>query len=465
MTKTFCRFLLFLLLAPQLANTANLQDKNKKDTLQISLSQAMDMAVKESEDVKVRINEMEKTDYIYKQAFSSLYPHFSGEINYHWYPAVQKIKVDLGIEGVPAEKVPLQEDFDLGIGVRMEQILYTFGKVGSAIKAADNGRTASRHAKESKEREASYDAILAYLTVLLSRESLDIAKSSFENASKNKSLLEERFRYGRIPKNESIKARADVAARVPTLKESEINYETAKRNLKMLLNLDDMTEVELTDRLIQDFPDYELKTALDEMLKEEPTLKQLQRNIELNRNIAALQKAEYYPSITGFAEYNYFGQSEKAYIGSSNLQHLGTLGIKINIPIWNGGETNSIYKQALLDKSNAELALKKTLKNFTTELKNAVSEYDALKDTYKANVEAQRLSEESFKASQDKFSGGDMNLTDLNDAELRLTLARLRSVLNLYDINKAIARIEKLMSGEGERSWISRVERRSVRKS
>ncbi|HPW46110.1 MAG TPA: TolC family protein, partial [bacterium] len=115
------------------------------------------------------------------------------------------------------------------------------------------------------------------------------------------------------------------------------------------------------------------------------------------------------------------------------------------------------YQQALIDKANAELSLRRANKDLELELRNAISEYDSMLATYKANREAVRLSRESFQAQQDSFRSGGKTLTDLNDAEMQLTRNRLNEAVTLYKINNSIASIERLISGEGEKSWKNRV--------
>ena len=55
-----------------------------------------------------------------------------------------------------------------------------------------------------------------------------------------------------------------------------------------------------------------------------------------------------------------------------------------------------------------------------------------------------------------------MTITDINDEELRFTYSKLGLVLTQYSINETIAKIEKLISGEGEKSWKKRLQYNGV---
>jgi len=100
--------------------------------------------------------------------------------------------------------------------------------------------------------------------------------------------------------------------------------------------------------------------------------------------------------------------------------------------------------QAKIDKANDILQLRKTTKELTLDLDNAISEYHAYIDTLEANATAVELARKSFNMTQDLFESGQVSLTDLNDAELQLTNERLSMALTLYNLNATLAKIEKL---------------------
>jgi outer membrane protein len=460
-TKSFA-----LVLALFMSFSANLHGQNKAadnpkqnapiaSILSLSLEQAIEMAIKESEDVKIKQNEIQRNEYRYDGALASVYPHLKGEILYDYNPAVPKVEIAID-PSLPPEKFSTLSTYDFNAGITLDQVIYNFGRVSSAIKAADNTRKISTLDKEAKKREVSYSTAVAYLVLLLSQKSMEIAKDSYDNAKLTKLLLEQRYSMGRIPKRDNIKSEADVASRIPGLKSAESNMDLAKRSLKTLLGLSEEQDIALTDSMISIFPRYELSEAQAQMKEVEPTLKLLEKKIALSGNIAVLQKSFYYPSIDGFARYSLWGQSEKAYIGAGNIMNVATLGLKISIPIWNGGETSSIYHQAIVDKMNAELDLQKAKKGYDLELKNSISKYNSLLETYKANEDAVKLGERSYNFSRDRFQSGEVTLMDINDEELRLTSLKLQQILTQYSINETIARIEKLISQEGEKSWKKR---------
>ncbi len=448
-------YICILLISCMHTPTGWCQHTDAIESLRLSLAEAIDMAIDSSENVRQRQNDVTTSEYRHTQALSSALPHINADAGYNYYPKVQSMEV-AAVPGAAPISMELGKKFDFATAVTLEQTVFTFGKIKNAIRAAVHGKSMSRFGLEASTREMAYTTAKAYITVLLAQKVVAIAKGSYQNAAKNKQILDERFSYGRIPKSDGIKSMADIAARVPALKEAESDLDLARRYLKRLIGIPNEQMIVLIDPLTQHFPQYDVDTALDDMLDIEPRLKLLSSTIDFHAALAKKERSQYFPTIGAYANYTLFGQSNHAYIGKSAFQNLGTIGLNVSIPLWNGNRTWAIYKQALLSKANSELQLQKAQRDLTLELRNAISEYDHMRETYRANREAVRLSQESLEAQQDVFRTGGKSLLDLNDAELQLTRNKLNAALTLYTINDTIARIERLISGTGEKSWRNR---------
>lgn len=430
------------------------------EKISLSLPRAIEMALKTSEDVMMRSNEIEKTSSRIREAWAAAYPHFEGKIEYKWYPSTYKFNIDPASFGMPAGdpiSVSTQEDFDLAFGITLNQLIYSFGRVKNGVEAAKNGKKATELALSVARKEMSYNTALAYLSVILAQKAHKIMQDSYDNAKKNLEVLNQRFSFGRVPKGDFIKMSADIAGRVPPLKKTQSTLDLTKRTLKMLIGVDENTELELSDTFIVDFPSYGVDEFLEKMLEVEPSLRALRTNVNLYRNIESLMWAEYLPVINAFIDYNYLGVSGNWYIGGSNFQHVATTGLTLSIPIWDGGKTTSVHKQAKVDRMNAELELQKATRGLSLELRNTLAQLNSLKETYEANKESVRLSEQSYRATLDRFRSGEQTAAELNDGEMWLTSTKADKVTTLFEINKLIAKVEKLTAGPGDRSWMERL--------
>jgi outer membrane protein TolC len=183
-------------------------------------------------------------------------------------------------------------------------------------------------------------------------------------------------------------------------------------------------------------------------LEKQPTLKALEKNIDAAQDTIWGKKAEYLPELSAFSTWNHKGSGNEYDIRSENLHDYGVVGLKVSMPIWEGGKRNEELQQAKIDKSNAELNLQKMTKDLQLELDAAVVVYNEFVETLHSYEDAVRLAEESFKLSQNMFQSGHISITDLNSAELLLTKEKINKETVLFNINETLAKIEKLTVSE-----------------
>jgi len=390
------------------------------------------LALRKSEDFQIATNEIDKMHYRYKEAKSTLYPHIEGEITWAHNPEYPDIAA------------ATTRDYSLDTGVTVNQVLWAFGRVSSAIRLADKYIAISGFNKDIAKQEIVYNTKLSYYSVLLAERTRSIVQSSYENARKNKGLLGKRASSGRSSKRDNIKMAADIASRVPRVNDAQAAFDSAMRTVKIILGVDAAVSVRLTDDFATDYRTFEGGDIKESLHENEPTLQALRKQIEADEDMIKLKRANFLPTISAFATWNYRGMGDTYEVRGDNLDHYAVAGVKVSVPIWLGGETGAQLSQAKIDKENDILRLYKTTKEFALELDNAISEYHAYINTLEANTKAVELAKESFKMTQDLFESGQVSLADLNDAELQLTSQRLSMVLTLYNLNATLAKIEKL---------------------
>ncbi|MFH1878623.1 MAG: TolC family protein, partial [Candidatus Omnitrophota bacterium] len=214
--------------------------------------------------------------------------------------------------------------------------------------------------------------------------------------------------------------------------------------------------IALTDGFRKTYEKKDFLNMIKYLREREPGLKMLEENISLRETLVKGQRAEYMPDISAFASWDYMGRSDRRkdwYIGDSELmEQFGTIGFKIDFPVFDSGNIREKIIQAVKNKEKSVLELEKTYRDLSLELNNAISEYNEYIETLSANIQAVDLSEKSFRLYQDLFETGQVTLLELNDAELMLTNGKLQRETTLYNLNITLAKIERLTAGGDENS-------------
>ncbi|MFA5069267.1 MAG: TolC family protein [Candidatus Omnitrophota bacterium] len=410
------------------------------DVLQVSLDDAVSMAIKTSEDIRIQENEVARSDSNVRVAKSELLPYASGSAvwsrNYEYpnIPATAAIK-----------------EYDFNIGASVDQKLFTFGRIASSISAAKKQFEASCWDKETTNQDVIYIAKTSYYNACLAKRTLGIVQESYRHVQENKAILEDRSSSGRASKYDNIKMAADMASRIPMLSNARAALNYALETLKRVIGVDSQTQINIADGFDAEYILLDRQALTDELLSRQPALKALKTGVGAAQDMIWQKRAEYFPELSAFSTWSNKGSSNKSDIRSENLHDYGIIGLKVAMPIFEGGRRLEAVQQAKLDKSIAELNLKKLTKDLLLELDSAVVVYNEYVNTLHSYYESVRLASESFKLSQDMFHSGQISITDLNTAELLLTQEMLNRETALFNINETLAKIKKLTVQEPEK--------------
>ena len=405
----------------------------QEEILRITLKDVIDMALEASKNLKLQENDVKRKSSERKKEKSCLFPKIMGDIgwsNNFQYPDIAATAT--------------MRDYHLNAGVTVSQTIFTFGRISNVISAAQKALEASRLNKEGTRQEVICNAKIAFYNTYLAKRTLDIAEESYNNALKNKQILEDRFSGGRLSKYENIKISADIASRKPTVNNARADFASAMETLKVIIGIETKSSVKLIENFTKNYPTFDREILAVSLCNNQPTIKALAKNIEEKEAIIKSKKSMLLPEVSAFATWNHKGDSHDYYVGSDNMDDYGVAGLKVNVPIWVGGISREMLYQAKIDKEDAKLKYKKVQEEYLLLLDKAINEYQEYRKTLEANKEAIRLVEEAFKYSQELFSSGQVSVTDLNDAELQLTNVKINKEITVFILNSRLAIIEKL---------------------
>ncbi|HPB68588.1 MAG TPA: TolC family protein [Candidatus Omnitrophota bacterium] len=420
-------------------NMAFAGDLPTETSLHIGLEETIQRALAASEELKIKDREIDKKQGDYREERSGLLPHVSAQSTW---------TRNMSYPEIAASEVA---DYQVSRGISASQVIWSFGKVMYAVDSAKRNVEASRFKRDASRREIIYTAKLSYYSALLAKNTLSITEKSYANVVENKNLLEQRSYGGRSSTYEILRMNADVAARVPTVNESKTQFDAAMETLKKLIDVDQALEVSLQGDFKENYDKYVYDALVAEMFEREPYLKSLDRAVESADAEVRSRKSAFLPTVSAFSSWSQTGASnESSFPDHADMGDYLWAGVKLDIPIWEGGANEAKLIQSQADRDIAVLRKKQAQRNYLLDLRKACLEYEQYKNNLAANTEAVELAQELFKQAQEMFSSGQVALTDLNDAELLLTNQRLNKEMTLYNINVTLAKIEKLVAGQNE---------------
>ena len=229
-------------------NSSALRQAQGPQALQLTLDQALEIALSESTTVKIADMTVEKTGYAKQGSYASLYPNVNISGSYQRTLQKQVMVMDMG--GQPMEiKVGRDNNINTSASASMPLVnasLWESLKLsGMDVEMAVEQARSSKIALVKQVKQAFY-------AVLLAQESLHVMSQVYENAQKNYEKTLQRFNVGKASELERLRAEVTMLNAEPNVSSAENAVLLATWQLKAVMGVDLGTEIEV----IGDLNDY-----------------------------------------------------------------------------------------------------------------------------------------------------------------------------------------------------------------
>ena len=110
-----------------------------------------------------------------------------------------------------------------------------------------------------------------------------------------------------------------------------------------------------------------------------------------------------------------------------------SIGININIPVFNGLQTHTAIQNAKISALNSKLSSDLSKQNLYKTIVQAYTNAKAALNKYTANTISLSAAKESFKFAEQKFNAGALSTFDFNSAKSRVFVAESNLIQAKYD--------------------------------
>ncbi len=317
-------------------------------------------------------------------------------------------------------------------GVTVTQPIYTFGKIGNAVRSVKSAIKMSESSRELTRRAVRYSAVDLYWTAKMTDEIVTLSEKDLADARAARRNL---TAAGRANRSNLVKIESDIATKEINLSDAKFNRDTAHRMLKILGGIDINEELNLTDNFPSEFADLNAGK-----LQTTPQWEILSQQAKMYEDKAKSSRAGGYPTLAAMGSYNYMAMDKDIdnMFNSSNSQS-AYWGLALTVPIFNGGLNRA---NATVDAMNAAAVyqdLDKSKKVLGEEYERAIAQYNHLRGNLKSLENARNLAAKAYTFSQQRFAAGQTSAVELADVSS-----------GLYQLDMALlnAKYKILMSAE-----------------
>lgn len=417
--------------------------------LDLSLSDAVDKVMAASHDMKKASANLKKAEASLDAANANRWFKLDGSASYMNMVNVENPSESMGIELPPALGGLISEslkdqsvvvtipDNIFQAGLTLTQPLYTFGKIGNAVKSVKSAVQMAEKSQEMTRREVRYAAANLYWTAKMTDEIVQLAEADLKNARAAKRKLTS---AGRANRSNLLKIESDIASKEINVSDAKFNRDTAHRMLKIMAEIDIDTELVLTDAFPSEFGEInagELKTT--------PQWEILTQQVNMYERAARSQRANGYPTLAATASYSYSSMSEDVgHMFDKKGGQSAYWGLALQMPIFNGGLNRA---NATIEAMNAEAArqdLAQAKKITTEQYNNAVKQYNHLRGNLSTLEKARDLAAQTYTLSQNRFASGQTSAVELADVSAGLYQLDVALLNTKYNILMSAETVKKL---------------------
>lgn len=393
----------------------------------ITLKEAIDYALQNKADAKKAALSVKNSDYQITEAKAGALPKITGTANITYNPILQESALPGEIFGAPGTTVlvPFGQKWIAVGGVNLTQALFN-QQVFVGLKAAKSTKEFYQLNATLTEEQIIERVSTAYFQVFTAKEKLNTLESSYASTEKARNIIKSLFDNGLAKKIDLDRTNVNLT-NIKTLITQSKNAVTQTENaLKFYMGMQISNpievvpeEMEITPHLLEDSVSTDNRTEI----------KILNKTKELLEFQKKANEAEFYPTASLSAGYNWQGQGNKFPLTNGkangvNWSDYSAISLGVRIPIFNGFATKAKVAQSEIDieKNNADiedskLAFDLDYQNAKSQIINSLSSID----NQKANVV---LAESVLSNTKSNYQYGLATLTDLLDAENALVQAK-----------------------------------------
>ena len=421
----------------------------------ISLDQAIEIALSENASVKVADMEIERTGYARKGTYASLFPQIDGNANYQRTIKKQVMYMDFDMPGGGGEESPMSNGIEVGrwntwnAGVSASMPLVN-AQLWQSLKISDMDVELAVEKARSSRLEMVNQVKQAYFACLLAKDVFEVYKSVYENALENLEQTQRKYKAQKASELDLARSKTSLANAIPNVFDAENSVILSLWQLKAVMGVDLDENIDVFGRL-SDYGEDMLGALVPEGMPEldaNSTMRQL--SIQADQ-LAASIKAQQYASLPSLALS--FSYSINAMANDYNFSEYrwspsSYVGLSLQIPIFAGGKRYNAVRQARVQAAELDIQREETERQLNIAVRQYLNTMDTATKSYSSAASAVESAQKAYDIASMSYNVGKNTLTDLNDAQLALTQARLSESQAIHSYLVAKANLESTLGAD-----------------
>ncbi len=383
----------------------------------MTLAQCIDYAVSHNVNVKRYANNVEQQKVQLSTARNSRLPDLTAG-------ASQSFNFGRGLNSENA--YVNRNTQSTGFNLQTSVPLLTGGRIPNEIAMSRLNLQAATADLEHARQSIALQVAAAYLQAVYAAEVVKVQEAQVAFSKIQEDRISKLFNAGKSPESDVVEAHSQVAQDEMRRTQAKCDYKLAMLDLSQLLELSSPDSIEIvapqgeTSPTLPPLPDRIFARAegvKPEIQAEKLRLQAAEKNIRI-------AKAALYPTLSLGAGLSSEYYKTSGYQASSFSKQLSdnfnkSIGLSLNIPIFNRLATRNSIRQAKLQQYEQALQLDETKKTLYKEIQQAYYNAVNAQAKYESALAARKAAESNFNMMTGKFENGRANATELEEAKTK----------------------------------------------
>jgi len=323
----------------------------------------------------------------------------------------------------------------------LSQTLYDFGKTSRQVDIQKFGAEAADSDLENIRASVAFGVKVAYYAYLQAQRNVKVGEETVAQLQTHLEQAQGFFAAGTKPKYDVTKAEVDISnARIAQLHAH--NYvRLAKLNLDNAMGIPNAPAYTLVDDL--DYRKYEIsiEDAMAKAYEARPDIHSSSAKIRGAEGAVELARNGYYPTLSGYAQYNWAGTTVP-------LSDGWNVGVSLTLPLFSGFSTDYQMRESTANYNALVFNEEQLRQNVFYEVQQAYLNLGEAEEKIPAANLALRQAREILDLSLGRYTAGVGSPIEVTDAQIAYSNAQTAHIQSLSDYKVAQAALEKAIGGK-----------------
>lgn len=325
----------------------------------------------------------------------------------------------------------------------VSQNLYDGGRWWSTLKAADISTDMAHLSLEQSRINTIYMVKQVYYTYLGTARLLEVYQENLKSAQYQHDLARERYNVGAASINDTLRTRVGVARAQLQIINGEKELAQRAKDFNLILARPHNTPIQLAETEWQDVSVPDFQQVWEMAVKNNPSLRQLERSRELADYNLKIAKSDYIPNVGLSVGYSNSANDPGDLVAKDNTSL--SAGIRLNWNLFNGFRTKRNVEQKQIAIRSAEENLNYSAEQLKNNVAQTLLEMEDQQESLRISQVILDAATQDFNLIQEQYRVGSASILDVIRITADYEDARAGVIQARYNLKLTEAKLYQLL--------------------